>query len=715
MPKKDFLFEIGMEEIPAGYIGGAINKLISFFESSLKEAKLDFEKIIPFSTPRRLTIKIISLQSQQKDEIVEKVGPAKAVAYDEKGNLTKAALGFLKGAGATEKDIFIKATPKGDKIAVKKEIKGKETIEILAQIIKDVIPKIPFPKSMKWRSRKLSFARPIRWLLVLFGDKIIELEIEGIKSGNVSYGNRFQKLENPVEIKNINEYEKKLESVFVIPDRNERKAKIEKQLRTLFRNNDEGIILDKNLLETVIDLVEYPTAVVAKFDRKYLELPELVVTSTLSEHQKYFAVKDKNGNITNKFVFISNGDEKYSELIKFGNEKVIKARLEDAEFYFKEDTKKPFVTLVSKLRNKDKTLPLSDDLNDLVSKLKYIPPPDKEDLQASDDLDDYVSFLKFIIFQGDLGTLLDKTYRILKLVKYICEELKFAEEIYQDFFDAAYLCKADLVTMMLGEKEYTKLQGYIGHQYALKSGIKENIALAIEEHYFPRSEKDGLPTGIEGAIVAIADKIDTVCGIIGVDMIPTGSKDPFALRRAANGIVQIIANQNFEINLHKLIDEAFEILEDKLTRTNNNKDIVYDFFKQRVNWLLKQRGIDYDVIESVMHIDHSNIPDLVHRAEALKNFLQRKDFIKLVLGFKRVSNILKEKIAKLLPVKAYDDVLHELVVFGAAIDKFFDDVLVNIEDMKLRQNRYNLLNKIRKLFLQVADISKIVVEGENNK
>ena len=206
MPKKDFLLEIGVEEIPAGYIAGAVNKLVSFFKSSLKEAKLDFDKIIPFSTPRRLAIKIISLQSQQEDKIIEKAGPVKAASYDEKGNLTKAALGFLKGAGASEKEIFIKSTPKGDKIAVKKEIKGKETTEILTQIIKDIISKIPFPKSMKWKSRKLSFARPIRWLIILFGDKIIELEIEGIKSGNISYGNRFQKLENPVEINNINEY-----------------------------------------------------------------------------------------------------------------------------------------------------------------------------------------------------------------------------------------------------------------------------------------------------------------------------------------------------------------------------------------------------------------------------------------------------------------------------------------------------------------------------
>ncbi len=695
MQRKNLLFEIGMEEIPAGYIAGAINKLVSYFESGLKEAKLEFEEIIPFSTPRRLTIKITSLQTQQQDEIIEKVGPAKTVSYDEKGNLTKAALGFLKGAGAAEKDIFIKTTPKGEKIAVKKEFKGKETTEILAQIIKDVIPKIPFPKSMKWGSGKLSFARPIRWLLVLYGENVIYLEINGIKSGNISYGNRFLKLENPVEIKNINEYEQKLESVFVIPDREKRKKIIFKQMDDLFMNLDEKVIENNNLVDIVTDLVEFPTVVIAEFDIKYLNLPKKVVMLTLSEHQKYFAIKDNNGNITNKFVFISNGDEKYSNLIKQGNEKVIKARLEDAAFYYKEDTKQT--------------------------------------------LESYVPKLKEVTFQEKLGSLLEKTERIKILTEYLCDELQLDKTIKENSMRAAHLCKADLVTMMLGEKEFTKLQGYIGNKYALKSGLNPQTSKAIEEHYKNGDNENEM--SIEGSLVAIADKMDTVCGIIGVDMIPTGSKDPFALRRAGNGIVQIIADKKIEISLHDLIDKAFNNLQTKLTEPDHNKDVVYDFFRQRVNWLLKQEEIDYDIIESVMHIDHSNIPDLIHRAKALQNFKQKENFIKLVLGFKRVSNIIAEakefeevnaklfiedtekllyekcsflenQINDLLPKKEYETILEKLVIYGAVIDKFFDDVLVNIEDNDLRRNRYNLLKKIRELFLKVADISRIVVEGE---
>ncbi|MDA3814261.1 MAG: glycine--tRNA ligase subunit beta, partial [Candidatus Cloacimonetes bacterium] len=337
---------------------------------------------------------------------------------------------------------------------------------------------------------------------------------------------------------------------------------------------------------------------------------------------------------------------------------------------------------------------------------------------------------------GDLGTLYDKTHRIRLLVIYFCKELRLSRKICKDSEEAAYYCKADLSTMMLGEKEYTKLQGYIGHHYALKSDINKNVALAIEEHYFPRNEKDNLPTAIEGSIVAIADKMDTVCGIIGVDMIPTGSKDPFALRRAGNGVVQIIANQNFEIDLYKLIDVTFDFLEGKLKKPENNKDVVYDFFKQRVNWLLKQKQFDYDIIDSVMHIDHSNIPDLVHRAKALQELKGEEEFIDLVLGFKRVSNIIAEvkstsnvkqeiiqeeferilyvkyldlkiRIEKLLPNKNYKKILEELVEYGSTIDNFFDKVLVNVEDIEIKQNRYNILFCIRELFLQVADLSKL--------
>ncbi len=697
MPTDDFLFELGVEEIPAGYIADAVRKIRQHFETRLTEAKLSYSHIKMFSTPRRFAIKICDLQLQQKDEVIERIGPARDVAYDADGNLTKAALGFLRGADAKPQDIHFVDSAKGEKIAVNREVPGKQTKDILPQIILESIPKLNFPKSMKWGSTTLNFARPVRWLLVFLGKEVLPLTFNGLKSENITFGNRFQKLSNPIRINEIDQYEKKLESVFVIPDRDKRKAKIERQLQKLFEENSQTIMEDKNLLEIVTDLVEYPTAVVAHFSPSYLQLPQKVVTSTLSQHQKYFAVKNADGSLAKKFVFISNGDPQHSELIKLGNEKVITARLEDAAFFYQEDIKV--------------------------------------------GLEEYVPKLAEVTFQQQLGTLWEKTERITAIAAEVCSKIEITRSDLEAVKRSAHLCKADLVTQMLGEKEFTKLQGYMGQMYALACGESDVVAKAIYEHYLPRGERDRLPATVPGAVVAIADKLDTVCGIIGVDMIPTGSKDPFALRRAANGIVQIIDKFKFYFDLTELIKESFQILESKLPQPDNNIDFVLDFFKQRIQWLLRNKELEYDVIESVMNSSYSIIPDLVKRAVALQHFRQRSDFIKLVLGFKRVSNIIAEHIERsavdenllqedseiklyhefkklqfkaqeLLSKQKYDQVLEELVIFGTVIDKFFDDVLVNVEAENLRINRYNLLAEIRQLFLQIADISQIVIENE---
>ncbi|MCD6177534.1 MAG: glycine--tRNA ligase subunit beta, partial [Candidatus Cloacimonetes bacterium] len=525
MDNKNFLFELGVEEIPAAYISEATKTIKDNFVTNLKKANLDYDELQVFSTPRRFAIKISSLQTQQKDEIIEQTGPTKKIAYDKNRNLTNAALGFLRGAGAEEKDIVIKQTPKGEKIAIIKEVKGKSAEDILQQIILEIIPKINFPKSMKWGNSKFTFARPIRWMLVLFGNDVLDLEFEGIQSGKISYGNRFQKLDNSIEINTIDEYEEKLGSVFVIPDRGKRfkliQVGIEEILSSIQNEYHDKLdyVDDKDkLINIVTNLVEYPTPILSEFDIKYLELfnniPNVII-QTLSEHQKYFPINE-NGELTNKFIIIGNGNPKYKELIKLGNNKVVNARLADAAFYYNEDTK--------------------------IS------------------LEDYVPKLKKVVFQSKLGTLFEKTERIKKLTGFLCDELDIDSNVKKHSLRAAHLCKADLVTLMLGEKEYTKLQGMVGYEYALKSEEDIKVATAIFSHYMPRSNYDNLPIGKEGAILAIADKIDTICGIIGVDLIPTGSKDPFALRRAANGVVQIISNNKFEIDIHKLIDRSFELL-----------------------------------------------------------------------------------------------------------------------------------------------------------
>jgi len=693
--KKHFLFELGTEEIPAGYIANAIQKLEELITQSLSEYKLTYQQIITYTTPRRMALLIKYLQTQQADEIIEKTGPAKKIAMDENGQLTKPGMGFVQGAKARPEDVFIKETPKGEYIAVKVEIKGKDVQELLPDILKNAIDKIYFPKSMRWGSLCTAFARPIRWIITLLDQEIIPFEYAGIQAGNISQGNRFHQLESNTLIQSPDEYLNELRKVFVIADRDERKTMIREQMMALYKDSRYQIQEDQRLLEQVTDLVEYPTAVIASFEAKYLRLPEKIITSTLTQNQKYFAVLDEENKLTNYFVFISNGNPEHSDIIRIGNEKVVRARLEDAEFYYDEDLKKR--------------------------------------------LESYVQKLDSVVFQTKLGTLLEKTEHIKVISNYLCDQLNVDELTRTRVVRSAHLCKADLVTLMLGEKEFTKLQGYIGMNYARHSQEEEEVALAIYEHYMPRGQNDQLPSNLIGALVAMADKIDTVCGIIGVDLIPTGSNDPFALRRAANGVVQIAEAYQMDININELIRFAYGRLKDKLSSADHNLEIVLDFVKQRVRWLMEQNGFAYDLIDSLSHIEWNSLLDIKTRLTDLKEVKQKEDFIKLVLGFKRVSNIiekskteksvdvsllqedaekelhqnylvLEKSLGNMLEKKEYRNALNELLPFNRYIDSFFDKVLVNCEDAQVKENRYALLKAIRMLFLQIADISKIVIE-----
>ncbi len=697
MNKKDFLLEIGVEEIPAGYIKNALDKLTNLFYKLFEDNNLNIDDVSTYSTPRRFTLVIRGVQESQKDVVLERVGPAVSAAYDGENNLTRAAQGFLRGAGAVETDIYTVDSPKGKKIAVKLEKKGKQTEDILIKSIPEIITNLNFPKTMRWQLPDLSFARPIRWLVVLWGDKVLPINAAGLSSSNKTRGNRYLQDEAFGEINAINEYVETLRQLSVIVDRNERKAIIEKQLNSTAKEIGLQLVEDTGLLDLVTDLVEYPTAVAAKFDEKYLLLPEKIVTSTLSQHQKYFSTRNENGDLSNFFIFVSNGDPKYSQLISKGNEKVVKARLEDAEFFF----------------NEDKANPLS-----------Y-----------------YVDELKNVTFQEKLGTLYDKTKRIEKLVTYLGQKNNLTEEERVDVIRTATLAKADLVTLMLGEKEFTKLQGYMGWKYALISGEKEDVALGIYEHYQPRGQNDSLPSTTEGALTAIADKIDTVCGIIAAGMMPTSSRDPFALRRAANGVIQIVADKTFTFSIRDLITESLALFDSQLKLTETLEDDLVQFFSNRLVWFLQQQGIDYDIIESIIHLGLDDIPATMKRAKALQNVKSMDDFIKLVIGFKRVSNIiashkefsavdenliseeselvlyrkyleLKSDMDDLLQSNDFDKMINRLIQYGEFIDNFFDDVLVNVDNEAVKYNRYNQLNLIRKLFLNVADVAKIVVNGE---
>ncbi|MFB3844856.1 MAG: glycine--tRNA ligase subunit beta [Candidatus Cloacimonadaceae bacterium] len=689
--------EIGTEEIPAGYLHDAEEFIRSNFTAFLKAERLKAEEIKTTSTPRRLALSVKGMEVRQKDLDTIKTGPAKRIAYNPDGSIAPALEGFLRSNNAKPKDVFWQDNGKGEAACLRLHSIGLPAEQLLPDWITALIKAVPFPKKMKWGEGGLEFARPIRWLVCLWGEEVLPVEINGIKSGRISYGNRFAGLDAKIEIPAPSEYFSSLRKVFVIADRQERLNSIKTQLQFIFPTSAYRVDLEEELLQTVTDLVEYPTAVTAEFEEKFLALPELIITSTISTNQKYFAVKDMNGKLTNKFIFISNGNPAFNNLIRKGNEKVIKPRLEDAMWYYQEDTKK--------------------------------------------SLEQYVPLLEEVVFQTKLGTMKAKTNRIMEIARHLSSLLHFSENEIASVSRTALLCKADLVTKMLGEKEFTKLQGYIGMHYALASGEKEEVAKGIYEHYLPRGQNDALPSTLNGAIVAVADKLDTVCGIIGIGMIPTGSADPFALRRAANGIVQIIADRAWDLDLKEAVKFALSLFSQQEINTSSNLEIILNYFHQRINWYLQQLQIDYDVIDSVMHIDFGNLLHLIERAKAVQAFKSDADFVKLVIGFKRVSNIIKaeernltidaslfqeeaeralyqalqeleKKVERKLEQLDYTGVLRELVEIRADIDRFFDDVLVNSDDLNLRQNRYALLQKIRKAFLKVADLSLLVVEGK---
>ncbi|MDP3113379.1 MAG: glycine--tRNA ligase subunit beta [Candidatus Cloacimonadaceae bacterium] len=699
-PRKDLLIEIGVEEIPADHIGAALDYIRNSFLELMQSSGLSYRNIRMGSTPRRFALVVNQIQDQQEDLMVERSGPAVRIAYEKDGNLTPAALGFLKKNAATPEDIIISKTDRGDFIGLKFVQPGRSAKEILTEWCENLVPRIPFPKTMIWKDAKLAFSRPVRWICALWDAEVLPLSIIGLSSDRYSYGNRYLGLDNKVEISHPDDYFPALKKIAVLADREARKTALNESLAKVCGDSGLRVTPDERLAETVIDLVEFPVAVLAEFDAHFLSLPEKIITSTISQNQKYFSVFDINGHLSNSFVFVSNGDPAHSDLIRRGNEKVVKARLSDAIWYFNEDTKQP--------------------------------------------LERYLPRLKDVVFQSKLGSVAEKCARIQTITKHICEELKLDQPAAEKALRCALLCKADLVTTMLGEKEFTKLQGYIGKQYALAGGEDFEVAEGIYEHYQPRGSNDALPKTLCGAIVAVADKLDTVCGIIGIGMIPTGSADPFALRRAANGVVQIIVDQSWNIDFEHLLSFAFNLV--KASRETDAKAAqnINSFFKQRIVWLLKQMDIEYDVIDSVSHIRHGNLNDLISRSRALQKIKAHDDFIRLVIGFKRVANIIASEKAPMIVTPAlfaetmetklyqelmalrlridallkrfdYDAVIAKLIAFGKHIDDFFDAVLVNCDDPQMRANRHALMDEVKSEFLRVADITQIVVENDSQE
>lgn len=667
----NFLFEIGLEELPSRYVDEAESNLKKLMEDELKSERISFSDIESFSTPRRIAIIIKDIADKQEDLYKKSLGPSIEVGYKD-GCLTKAGEGFIKSQGATEDDIKIIENEKGKYIFIDKFIAGKESKEILPTILFNIVNKIEFEKSMKWSDKSFRFARPIKWFVTLLDKEIIPFEFEGIKGGNITRGMRYFSSQN-IELSNPLEYEIKLKDNFVIPKKEERKSKILESIKENCETDGDIAIINKNLLEEVTNLVEYPYALKGEFSKDYLLLPEDIITITMETHQRYFPVKDKNGKLSNKFILIRNSPE-YSEIVKKGNEKVIEPRLADAKFFFDEDLKNNFEENVIKLKE--------------------------------------------VTFQKDMGTIYDKITRSLKISEYLISELGLENE-KENILRTVKLSKADLVTNVIGEKEFTKLQGFMGSIYAEKQSENKNVALGIFEHYLPRYQGDKLPSTIEGAISGISDKIDTVVGCFSVGLKPTSSKDPYALRRAVQGIVQVILNSKLQIDYKKLINKTYEIFsEDKKILSENVVNDVIELFKQRINNVLSEK-FNKELVSYEINLEN-NLVKLENKLSVLLELSKTKDFEILINLLKRVKNIVKdinkEELISIdlfekeeekelfnlgtelekLELEEFSKYIEVLLKNANVINNYFDNIKINTEDEKIKNNRVATLKKLEK-------------------
>ena len=667
----NFLFEIGLEELPAQYVDQAEKDLKKIIENELKSERIKFSGIESFSTPRRVTAIIKDLAEKQDDLDKKSVGPSVEIAYKD-GQLTKAGEGFVKSQGATIDDIKIVENEKGKYISIEKFIVGKNTKEILPEILKNAIKKIEFEKSMKWADRTFRFVRPIKWFVTLFDNgEILPFEFEGLKGGNKTRGMRYFASQD-IEINNPLDYEKILLENFVIVNGEKRREEILKSIRENGEKDGDTAIINKYLLDEVVNVVEYPFAIKGEFSKDYLQLPEDIITITLETHQRYFPVKDKDGKLSNKFIVIRNAPE-YSETVKKGNEKVVEPRLADAKFFFDEDLKNKFADNVEKLKE--------------------------------------------VTFQKDMGTIFEKVKRSEKIAEYLISELNLNDK-KENIIRTVDLAKADLVSNVIGEKEFTKLQGFMGSVYAEKQGEEKDVALGIFEHYLPRYQGDELPTTVEGAIAGIADKMDTIIGCFSVGLKPTSSKDPYALRRATQGIIQVVLNSKLSFDYKELIEKAYEIFstDKKVLEKDVVKDVT-EFFKQRIINVLSEK-YKKDLINYEINLE-SNVVELDKKLSELLKLSQTENFEILINLLKRVKNIVKDEKNENLNIDStlfeleeektlhnlanqlesientdFSNYIETLLNNASTINRFFDNVIINVDNEKLKENRIGLLKKL---------------------
>jgi len=687
---KELLLEIGTEEIPAAFLPKALRDLEEIARREMAANRILHGEIRTMGTPRRLFLSVEEVAERQQDQVIEKLGPAIRVAFDEQGNPSRAAVGFARGQGIDVTELERITTEKGEYVCARKKITGEATEGLLPVILTKVMTDIPFRKSMRWSDLEFRFARPIHWILALYDGRIIPFRIANLESGNLSRGHRFMS-PGSFTVANREEYLAKTRDHFVIVDPAERRVIIREETQKAALAVGGRVLPSEELLETVTFLTEYPTVVCGNFDREYLKLPQEVLITTMISHQKYFPVVDERGALLPHFLTINNTLARDPAVVKRGNEKVIRARLSDARFFFEADRKIP--------------------------------------------LDRRVEDLKKVVFHTLLGTSYEKVMRFRQLAAGIAGRINPTLAARVD--RAALLAKADLDTQMVGE--FAELQGIMGREYALLAGEDRVVAMAIYEHYLPTAAGGGLPETDEGAVVSIADKMDTIVGFFGVGLIPTGTADPYALRRQALGIINIILAKRYSLPLDALIDESLVILGPLLKRpSDETKGAVLEFFKGRFENQLIAQGHPYDVVDAVLATGVQNLVTADEKIRAMETFKSDPDFQPLAIAFKRVVNIIRgfqngavdpglfsgteeknlhetflkirETVFMLISRGDYAAVLVELARLRKPVDAFFETVLVMAEDDQIRKNRLSLLKEISTLFHDVADFSRIVTE-----
>lgn len=688
MDEKELLLEIGTEEIPAAFLPDTLEALKSLTEKALQAQRITFKQIKTVGTPRRLALLAEGVSSAQKELISTKIGPAKSIAFDQHGKPTKAAIGFAKGQGIDIAEITTIQTDKGEYICAQKKEKSEKTIDLLPQILPDIILSLPFRKSMRWHDLDLRFARPIHWLFALFGVDIIPFTLGNITASDVTFGHRFL-APQPIKVSGISSYLEKLSAAFVQVDPQARRASILTEIRTIAASVQAVPDEDADLLDEVMYLIEYCSPVLCSFEKDFLKLPREVLITTMKKHQKYFPVLDKQGNPLPYFIAINNTMPKNPAIVAQGHERVLRARLSDARFFFTEDQKKKLDTMTERLKG--------------------------------------------VIFQAQLGTSYEKVKRFQKLALFITDNF-FSPTIRSKVERTAYLCKADLVSEMVGE--FPELQGIMGREYARITGEDSEVAEAIFEHYLPRFAEDRTPSSDIGAIVGIADKLDTIVGCFGVGLIPTGTADPYALRRQCLGIINIILDKNYPIVLTQAITYGISLLKEKLTRPADEvRAEVLNFFSVRFSNMLTSQGYLPDTVDAVVSCGIDDMLDMVKRIEALQHVKQEPDFEPLAIAFKRVVNILagtisgmvnpgffenpaenalhekyltlRDTVQLLMHGKDYLAALKMIATLRDEVDNFFDTVMVMTDNESIRNNRLALLQEISSLFANFADFTKL--------